>query len=146
MHPFSTPFFNHLRVFLCFQGVEKGCIGNKWVNMFLHWPTHRAYYTLMCCALNILLICFVSTVIVYVINACHWSLSNLRRITLCVTFGYHLRVNSNYCFVDICQLKSFAKFKFFKVLDISLEISFCSQHSIRLCNEIFTEKDHSKIT
>ena len=27
MHPFSTPFF--YMVFWCFQGVEKGCIGNK---------------------------------------------------------------------------------------------------------------------
>ena len=26
MHPFSTPWF--------FQGLEKGCIGNKWVNLF----------------------------------------------------------------------------------------------------------------
>ena len=24
MHPFSTPW--------CFQGVDKGCIGNKWLN------------------------------------------------------------------------------------------------------------------
>ena len=29
MHPFST----HLTVFWCFQGVEKGCIGNKWLNL-----------------------------------------------------------------------------------------------------------------
>ena len=33
MHPFSTPLKtseNH-KVFWCFQGVEKGCIGNEWV-------------------------------------------------------------------------------------------------------------------
>ena len=31
MHPFSTP-WKHATVFWCFQGVEKGCIENKWVN------------------------------------------------------------------------------------------------------------------
>ena len=39
INPFApnAPFFyplkvsENLRVFLCFQGVEKGCIGNKWV-------------------------------------------------------------------------------------------------------------------
>ena len=32
MHPFSTRWKQNLPVFRCFQGVEKGCIGNKWVN------------------------------------------------------------------------------------------------------------------
>ena len=32
MHPFSTPLKTENRkIFLCFQGVEKGYIGNKWV-------------------------------------------------------------------------------------------------------------------
>ena len=33
MQPFSTPLktSENLRVFWCFQGVEKGCIGNDWV-------------------------------------------------------------------------------------------------------------------
>ena len=29
----STP-WQHLTVFKCFQGLEKGCIGNKWINSF----------------------------------------------------------------------------------------------------------------
>ena len=33
MHPFSIP-WKHL----CFQGVDKGCIGNKWDNtIILRW-------------------------------------------------------------------------------------------------------------
>ena len=34
MHPFSTPPSKNRKtsVFLCFQGVEDGCIRNKWVN------------------------------------------------------------------------------------------------------------------
>ena len=34
MHPFSSPLkiSENLTVFWCFQGVEKGCIRNKWVN------------------------------------------------------------------------------------------------------------------
>ena len=32
MHPFSTPLKTENRkIFWCFQGVEKGYIGNKWV-------------------------------------------------------------------------------------------------------------------
>ena len=31
-NPFSTPWKQNCRVFWCFHGVEKGCIGNKWVN------------------------------------------------------------------------------------------------------------------
>ena len=31
MHPFSTRWKHHLTVFWWFQGVEKGCIANKWV-------------------------------------------------------------------------------------------------------------------
>ena len=36
IHPFSTPLktSENLTVFRCFQGVEKGCIGNEWVNGF----------------------------------------------------------------------------------------------------------------
>ena len=30
MHPFSTPWKD--QVFWCFQGLEKECIGNEWVN------------------------------------------------------------------------------------------------------------------
>ena len=35
MHPFSSPWKHqkNLRFFWCFQGEEKGCIGNKWVNI-----------------------------------------------------------------------------------------------------------------
>ena len=33
MHPFSAPSKHQKTVFCCFQGVEKGCIGNKWVNV-----------------------------------------------------------------------------------------------------------------
>ena len=34
MHPFSTPLKSseNLTVFSCFQEVEKGCIGNEWVD------------------------------------------------------------------------------------------------------------------
>ena len=33
MHPFSTFWkYKKTTVFWCFEGVEKGCIGNKWVN------------------------------------------------------------------------------------------------------------------
>ena len=32
-HPFSIPWKHEtVRVFWYFQGLEKGCIGNKWVN------------------------------------------------------------------------------------------------------------------
>ena len=33
MHPFSTPLktSENRKIFYCFLGVEKGCIGNKWV-------------------------------------------------------------------------------------------------------------------
>ena len=45
MHPFSTPFF--YMVFWCFQGVEKGCIGNKWVKKSWYrtqyFPCHILY-------------------------------------------------------------------------------------------------------
>ena len=37
MQPFSTPW--KLTVFWCFQGVEKGCIENKWVKSSLPVPT-----------------------------------------------------------------------------------------------------------
>ena len=35
MHPFSTPWKHqkNLTVFWCYQGVQKGCIRNKWVNL-----------------------------------------------------------------------------------------------------------------
>ena len=35
MYPFSTPWKHQktLRFFLCFQGVEKACIGNEWVKL-----------------------------------------------------------------------------------------------------------------
>ena len=33
LYPLKTS--ENLKVFWCFQGVEKGCIGNKWVNFFL---------------------------------------------------------------------------------------------------------------
>ena len=35
MHPFSTPVKHQktLTVFLCFKGVEKGCIGKEWVKV-----------------------------------------------------------------------------------------------------------------
>ena len=35
MHPFSTPLktSENLTIFWCFQGKEKRCIGNKWVNL-----------------------------------------------------------------------------------------------------------------
>ena len=32
IHPFSTSWKQNTEVFWCFHGVEKGCIGNKWVN------------------------------------------------------------------------------------------------------------------
>ena len=32
MHPFSTPWKQNRKVCWCFQGVEKGCIGNKRVD------------------------------------------------------------------------------------------------------------------
>ena len=44
MHPFSTPWKHQKTLrFYCFQGVEKGCIGNEWVkqattNSFLGFP------------------------------------------------------------------------------------------------------------
>ena len=31
MHPFSTPWKHQKTDRICFQGVEKGCIGDKWV-------------------------------------------------------------------------------------------------------------------
>ena len=34
LHPLETS--EHRKVFWCFQGIEKGCIGNEWVNHF-HW-------------------------------------------------------------------------------------------------------------
>ena len=43
MHSISTPLkhLKNLTVFWCFQGVEKGCIGNKWINdingLACHW-------------------------------------------------------------------------------------------------------------
>ena len=35
MHPFSSPLktSENRKVFWCFQGVEKGSIGNKWVKV-----------------------------------------------------------------------------------------------------------------
>ena len=45
MHPFPTPWKHQetLRFSDFFQGVEKGCIGNKWVNSISHvrYPTQR---------------------------------------------------------------------------------------------------------
>ena len=46
INPFvsNAPFFCHLKtsenytVLWCFQRVEKGCIGNKWVNVILEAP------------------------------------------------------------------------------------------------------------
>ena len=32
MHPFPTP-WKHQKTVRCFQGVEKGCIGNEWVKL-----------------------------------------------------------------------------------------------------------------
>ena len=34
MHPFPTP-WKHQKAFWCFQGIEKGCIGSKWVKVTL---------------------------------------------------------------------------------------------------------------
>ena len=31
----NATFLYHFTVLSCFQGVEKGCIGNKWVNILL---------------------------------------------------------------------------------------------------------------
>ena len=41
MHPFSTS-WKHRKVFWCFQGVEKGCIGNEWVKLdnTFFWKLH----------------------------------------------------------------------------------------------------------
>ena len=47
INPFipKTPFLYHLKtsdnltIFWCFQGVEKGCIGNEWVNIFVRRST-----------------------------------------------------------------------------------------------------------
>ena len=38
MHPFTTPLktLENRKVFWYFQGVEKWCIGNKWVKSKLH--------------------------------------------------------------------------------------------------------------
>ena len=44
MHPFSTPL--NLTVFWCFQRVEKGCIGNDWVNQ--NCRPRCATYSLHC--------------------------------------------------------------------------------------------------
>ena len=37
LYPLKTS--EHLTVFWCFQGVEKGCIGDKWVNLFKKWES-----------------------------------------------------------------------------------------------------------
>ena len=40
--PFLYPQVKHqvtLTVFGCFQGVEKECIGNKWVNVIVKFPS-----------------------------------------------------------------------------------------------------------
>ena len=53
MHPFSTP-WKHWKVFWCFQGVEKRCIRNKWVNHNWYWELSfccwwkMQYLTLVC--------------------------------------------------------------------------------------------------
>ena len=41
VHPFSTPWKhqNTLRFSDVFRGVEKGCIGDKWVNLFKKWES-----------------------------------------------------------------------------------------------------------
>ena len=37
MHPFPTPWKHqkNRKVFWCFQGVEKGCIGNEWIKLLI---------------------------------------------------------------------------------------------------------------
>ena len=37
--------FEHITVFRCFQGVEKGCTGNKWVNTIIHFRPIFPFYT-----------------------------------------------------------------------------------------------------
>ena len=44
MHPFSTPWKHRktltITVFSCFQGEEKGCIGNEWVTKFSYFMVY----------------------------------------------------------------------------------------------------------
>ena len=44
MHPFSTPLktLENRKDFWCFQGIEKGCIGKKWVKEIHHLQTFQA--------------------------------------------------------------------------------------------------------
>ena len=46
MHPFLYPLkiSENRKVFWCFQGVEKGCIGKKWVNSKF-WGQWKKYFT-----------------------------------------------------------------------------------------------------
>ena len=46
LYPLKT--LENLQVFWCFQGLEKACIGNKWVNyVFTHVPPHVKVLFLM---------------------------------------------------------------------------------------------------
>ena len=45
MHPFSPPLktSENLKVFRCFQGGEKGCIGKEWVNKESSFSTYSKF-------------------------------------------------------------------------------------------------------
>ena len=55
MHPFSTSWKkseNH-KIFWCFKGVEKGCIGNKWVTKVWNFCLSIFIFVFICYALFI---------------------------------------------------------------------------------------------
>ena len=92
MHPFSTPL--KLTVFLCFQGTEKGCIGNKWVddilknnpqnlyneNIALHYP---CFYENVPWLVKVTRVNIPAVHRIYILRILGWTYSIARVFELC---------------------------------------------------------------
>ena len=89
VYPFSNPWKHHktVKVFWCFQGLQKVCIRNKWVNTLLFQWKHVSYIKHSCIKIDY----------TFVLNNTIWGMTRFRSI--------HQR-----CSVKKGILRNFAKF------------------------------------